>query len=139
MLMVRPTLGVQCLSTPTWLFPPVSLTSRQHQLVDFNITCKHVWQVIDTSVTAPHASRRGLLRSCTDALPPQSKSRSSLLKMLNVLQEGLPLPTSYTQFLKSRSGQALSLFNFCRLFRPPVSSDYSTSVLRKACVLYPQV
>ena len=33
---------------------------------------------------------------------------------LNVLPDGLPIRTSYTQLLKSRIGRTLSLFNFCR-------------------------
>ncbi len=57
------------------------------------------------------------------------------METLNVLCGGLPTPTSYTQLLKSRSGLALSLFNFCRFVRPRfakqiVCFDYSTDVLR---------
>ncbi len=44
---------------------------------------------------------------------------------------GLPATTNYTQLLKSRSGLALSLFNFCRFLRPLVLLDYSTDILRK--------
>ena len=33
---------------------------------------------------------------------------------LNVLRNRLPVPTNYTQLLKSRIGRTLSLFNFCR-------------------------
>ena len=51
--------------------------------------------------------------------------------MLNVLRGGLPAPTSNIQFLKSRSGLALSLFNFCRFVRPLVCFDYSTNILIK--------
>jgi len=51
--------------------------------------------------------------------------------MLNVLQGGLSTPTGSIQFLKSRSGLALSLFNFCRFVRPLVFSEDSTNSLRK--------
>jgi len=53
------------------------------------------------------------------------------LETLNVLRGGLPTPTSNIQLLKSRSGLALSLFNFCRFVRPLVFSDYGTNILRK--------
>jgi hypothetical protein len=56
---------------------------------------------------------------------------------LNVLRGGLPTPTGSIQFLKSRSGLALSLFNFCRLVRPLVFSDYSTNILRKRAPCIP--
>ena len=50
---------------------------------------------------------------------------------LNVLRGGLPAPTSSIQLLKSRSGLALSLFNFYRFVSPLVFLDCSTNILRK--------
>ncbi len=55
---------------------------------------------------------------------------------LNVLRGGLPATTNDTQFLKSHSGLALSLFNFCRFMRPLVYVDYSTYILRKERALH---
>jgi hypothetical protein len=59
------------------------------------------------------------------------------LDPLNVLRAQLLCTTNYTQFLKSRSGLALSLFNFCRCLRPLVWLDYSTDILRKESAFIP--
>ena len=45
---------------------------------------------------------------------PSANRSFSLLDTLRVLRNRLPVPTSYTQLLKSRIGRTLSLFNFCR-------------------------
>ncbi len=60
---------------------------------------------------------------------------------LNVLRAQLLCTTNNTQFslalparacVKSRSGLALSLFNFCRFFHPLVFPDSNTNVLTRA-------
>ena len=59
------------------------------------------------------------------------------MDMLNVLQGGLSTPTGSIQFLKSRSGLALSLFNFFRFVRPLVFSEDSTNSLRRGTPCIP--
>ena len=63
--------------------------------------------------------------------------RGVLLDTLNVLRGGLPTPTGSIQFLKSRSGLALSLFNFFRFVRPLVFLDCRTNILRKGAPCIP--
>jgi len=61
------------------------------------------------------------------------------LDTLNILRNGLPVPTSYIQFLKSRNVPALSLFNFCRyrhnrmkVLYPPHCGGYLTPYIPTA-------
>jgi hypothetical protein len=57
--------------------------------------------------------------------------RRVLSLSLIVLHGGLPATTCNAQLLKSRSGLALSLFNFCRFERPLDFFDCSTVVLKR--------
>ena len=58
--------------------------------------------------------RRGFYGLSPMHYSPSANRSFSLLDTLNVLPDGLPIRTSYTQLLKSRIGRTLSLFNFCR-------------------------